>query len=731
MEFRSNTVDPVLVEELQFNGRTMDFVADEVRTASDGRIFVSGTITDSNTLVDKQFFIEVDDPDFVGFADKRWKEQGALFEQKMEGIIGQKVSDGSGAFTVSSGENFPDIEASIKEHAAPPAPVRTPEPEGPKPANLEAGEPIRISAVQGEPVLIEEFDLNGQRGDLVVHDIEFDNGKPFLTGTFSVETPTGSETKEFAVAIDSNRFPDVTELTEGQAKLLTSGEALQEMLGTAQHPIVLSTDEAFPNRGKILSDINGIQSVGRGNFNGDIPYLARLGQDYPELVDTMRLFEPGWAPLGREDGLIKIAIVEHLGIEDAALRVQLIDGTNGLGEFAEKLNQKTDLFAQGAETRAAISQMAELAETAADFKKSPKLGAGARALAGFVGVGTAMTAAAASASTYEGMTKTDLTHQQFADETITEVQRDALLEFHTNTTNAQYADAAFGAIDQFILPSLFLTLSVESEARDALTKISNETGLPESVYQTHARSMFGGHTASHTAVLEATDQLPKDPAGQPEVLHGVIQLNNSLQYAQVELTNLRTPYSGIAHVPDDVQDSIAAREGLVASLETRLVSEMEGLMRDPASFDAFMNMIPLDDRMEFVRALAAGDQNLAETNPVVAEATREFSGRGGTKMHATNVREAKAELNADNGAGLNEYIASRILLEAGSTQPEVAPDNSWDEELIATYYDPALLAGLNGSVVEEFKLAGAAVLAPDIAPEVRPEARPDVVGMGT
>ena len=276
----------------------------------------------------------------------------------------------------------------------------------------------------------------------------------------------------------------------------------------------------------------------------------------------------------------------------------------------------------------------------------------------------------------------------------------------------------------FILPSLLVTVAVERAAREALTTLANETGLPESVYQMHARSMFGGHTASHTAILEATSELPREMEGQPEALHGAIQLNNDLRMAQMELTNFRSPYTTV-HIPDDIQEKIEAREALVESLEDQLVGEMEALMMDPSSYEVFMDMLPLDEKMDFVRALVAGDENLAQENPLVARATQNYMEGGLDHEKMMDAAEAKQALMADNGAGLNAYIASRILPDSlgdGSPTHDVAeveaPSDSWDEEQVARYYDPAVLNEISGSAAGEFARVSVAGLEIAAAPQL-------------
>ena len=708
MELRSNGMqDPFVSDDVKFGGQNVYFGLDEVYTSSDGRVFASGVMTNADSLAEKTFFIEVNDPDFAGFADISWKDQKALTtEARMDAIFQGQFERGQDAFTFVDAVDADAIAEEIKQKAVVPEPVVAPEPEGPRSANLEADKPINIASYQGDgPELLEGVEVNGQKGDLVIHDIEFGDGKPYLTGTFAV----GDDVREFAVAIEGAQFPDVTQLTTDDLKHLTSSEVLQNMLGTAKHELVLSQGEAFANKAAVFADIDvyvGLQDL---KYNLDASSFVNMGQEFEGFASKYRAYLDG-SP-NADDMAVRFAVLDGVGIEDQWERQRLAHASDGLKDFINKVN--VPLEDRGA--RGAVEAMAASLEPA---QKAARM---ARFAAGVAVVGSVATTAAAASSVHEGMTLTDLPDMQLEAKDITSDQHQALVDFHANTTAAQLADAAAGAADQFVIPSVLVTISVELATRDELTTIANEHNIPEYIYQMHSRSMFGGHTASHDAVLDAADELPRTTEGQPEILHRAIELNQTLHAMKLDLNSQNSTYAGLT-VPPEQQARMDALGRGVSDYTNALVAEMDSLMRDPQSVEAFLNLMSVDDRMDFVKALAAGDPNLA-SHPVVAEATREFSGRGGTKMHAANVREAKAELSADGGAGLNDYIISRILPE--TAVPEEAPNTAWDEELVAQYYNPETLHEIDGMAQEEFARASVEGLGMGHAPQLDVTVDPD------
>ena len=704
MEVRTNTLGGHAAFDVSFDGRTVDFAVSEAYTAEDGRVFVSGMMTDQSTLNESTFLIEVNDPDFANFADKGWKEQAALMDAKIEGILEAGAAGGRAAFTFLDSDDPSKIIESIQESLAPPAVAEVVEPEGPKPANLEAGEPIRIADHQTDgPSLFEGFSIGDQTGDLVVHDIEFVDNKPFLTGTFSVGTPTGSEVREFAVAINVDNFPNVEDLTVDDVQKLTSPELVQEMLDLKGHEIVLSVDEAFPDRARLLSDIDEIRTTPNlAGFQGDIPHLANLAQEYPDLVNTMDLYANSWSPFGRDENVLKLAVMDHVGVTDPALRASLVDATGDFADFHDRLSSKSIFFEASPGTRRVVSDMAENPQHLADVAKNfSGLSRSGRLLAGVTGVGTAMTAAAASASTYEGHVMAEMTEMQYAAGDLTKAAYDDLMAFHENTTNAQYTDAAAGAVDQLIIPSLLMTLSVESAAQENLNVIAARHGLSEEMYQMHARSMFGGHTASHEAVLEAIKEFPDSIEGQPEELHEAIELKERLEFLQRDLTTFRSPYLSVT-VPEDIQDQIVAKERVIENVENALVAEVSGVMQDPETVEALLDTMSIHDRTEFVKALAIADEDLAAENPVLARALDDLPTdmRGPGAQIQAEIRAARNAVEADNGAALNEYIISRLMPEP---ETDVAPAIEGPEA------ETAIIAEVDLSEMGDFSIDGVAV----------------------
>ena len=734
MEFRTSTnVDPALLDDQQFNGRLSYFVADEVHTASDGRVFISGHVEDVNAGTSRQFFFEVTDPDFEGFDQKGWKDQKAIFnEDRVNGLVQDAMNQGGDRLVVSDGESFPDLHEKINETITPvekapiPEQTRVAEPEAPTRA---ANEPIHFGT---RAAALGDIEIDGQQGYGVIHAIEFDGDKPFLTGNFTTTGPDGLEhTRELIVAIDPERFPTPEVLSQpGMLDKIKSEDVVAEIFEAQRHtPVLIDRPESSSGVGEIrfaspdapamptpespnaavMRGINNFLALPEGDYNIELASFAQMEEAVPGFTERYRSYLAG-SP-DADERAAKFAFLEGVGIDFIGDRVDIVDRAENWDDLVRRANNYgANLDIGSAELRAA-NALSEGIQTAKSTGRFTRL------LAGVAGAGTAMTAVSASASVYEGHALTELTHQQFAAGDITEAQRDALLAFHANTTEAQLADTALGAADQFVIPSALFTIGVELQARDELTNISNATGLPESIYQMHARSMFGGHTASHDAILTVADELPHSSEGQSTVLHEAIDIKSDLRQARLELLTLRSPYAGMIEnrIPEEVLANINARETVIADLEASLINEVEDLMRDPETVSEFINLMPISDRLDFIRALASTDPDFAENNPTIALALRNHvDGRGGGQLLNNQIDEARSQINASGGAALNEYIISRLM-------PETPSEDSWDAERVAQYYDPQTLADMNGELPQEFATAHNEGLNHSPSPEVAPE----------
>jgi len=241
--------------------------------------------------------------------------------------------------------------------------------------------------------------------------------------------------------------------------------------------------------------------------------------------------------------------------------------------------------------------------------------------------------------------------------------------------------------------------------------------------------MFGGHTASHTAILAATDELPRSPEGQPDILHYAIALKAGMEMAENDLMVFQSPYISMT-IPDDIRGQIEAREQAIASMKSSLVEEMGSIMRSPEGSEAFLNVMSVDDRLDFVRSIAMVDDTLDANNPLVADLTRDYMNLPlDEQIEIGNAMFAATEaLSADNGAMLNAYIISRIMSHQDGASHEMAGVDLTDD---------GNFTGPDAAAAGDVKLLGAAagdglmirdslVVGPEIVHTTPPSTTPSV-----
>ncbi len=356
--------------EMSFNGVDAEIVTQEIHFIDD-KPFLSGTISTNYGDNVREFVAPIEADDLPSLTGLKQRELQAVFsEDRLNGLL-ETYSD---RIVASNGEAFDNMSEAMRQARADLTPSVTPDIDVETAAAADTpAAPETPDGRLSNPVL-GEFEINGQQGDLVIHEVTPRNGMSFVSGTWSVETATGFETREFAVAVDPDSIPsDITP------------ENMGDILQTAKHDVVLSRGEGFADQGRLMRDIETLLPL--SDDPGHVPLLAQMGQEYEGFVPGVRNYVMDHDP----NQAIKMALLDEVGIDvrgDLDLRDSLLHGTGDLEEFQSKLNSHLDLDQR--QVRGILGEIADRAG-ALSRKTGPLVGAGIAAVA----------ATAAGASEYQ------------------------------------------------------------------------------------------------------------------------------------------------------------------------------------------------------------------------------------------------------------------------------------------------------------------------------------------
>ena len=535
------------------------------------------------------------------------------------------------------------------QNAAPPEPERSPFDIEAEARNID--DPITF---HNKPVQVDGVSIDGEKGYVMVDAIEFSDGKPYLVGSFAATDANGNivNSREMVMEIDATRFPSQGALDAHALEVLRSETIVNAMYESSGRLPIVSNGEQFADRARLLGDLNTLSRL-YGEDNVSISQLAQLGQENPEFV---RNFEKNLVQISGIEGTpheasaFRYAVLDSFGIEDNEVRLRLANVEGGFDEFHAALSRSHAFTQEGTRVFGQVMDAIKNSSRAARFA------------AGVAVAGSTVNMAAAGVVVYETDMMIDITRQQLEAGEITQCQHDALKQFHINTGLRQGSDMTVGLADQTFFISAAFTMGVELQARQELTALATEQGLSEELYQIHARSMFGGHTVTYEAALEAAKDVPLDKEGQPEILHTAIELVNIRGTLLDEMSAIRSKYGSLT-IPDADQNRLNALEQrYFVDYQHALVQEMQSLMTNPDGIEAFLNIMSENDKLSLGMALARADDSIADKSPLLAAAIQDFqSGPGPGQMANLEITQARESLKADGGIALNDYIISRIL----------------------------------------------------------------------
>lgn len=594
----------------------------------------------------RQFMVAIDES--LDFSGLNFKAKEQLLQSQLPDIMRAKVAQGMETFFVSPPDGIEDLDEAAKflDNTASPRPAAAPSPEPeavPEPEAAAAPDRVEIKS----PALIEGIDMDGTKVDVVIDNVEYVDGKPFLSGSFTVDTPTGQETREFVMQVDKDALQEFAGLSPDDFEARMSDGGLERFMDDPNYQMVLSTGESFADRGQLIQDIvkiEGMTDIGPGPHVG---LMAIMGQQDPNFVENFqsylaRSFDP--------DQAIKSAVMDAVGITDDAMRQRLMYGTGGLDDFAQRIKGLSDplehkgvfdvLDAMGDQVRQAriAAEAAEAAQDTAramdtarsagmlaDAARAAKWGAKVAGVGIAIGVGsTAMAAVAQNAQIDLAQQLTDMDPPLLSEEAL-EAYKEMMDDVFGNTV----VDNTLGTIDQIGVTAI-VTIAFEARAQakyqDWLDKYAPD--LPPDYVDAMSPTSFDTQNAQMDMLDEAIEALPDTKEGVPEGMHALIDASNAYRDAQQELVDMTRGKPVMSS-----EENQAFMEQAVVRDEARdqLLQEMHKCMTDPENIREFLELLPVDDRLEFVRRLMESEENkelMTALHPEVAAYIEAYDNSG-------------------------------------------------------------------------------------------------------
>lgn len=361
---------------------------------------------------------------------------------------------------------------------------------------------------------------------------------------------------------------------------------------------------------------------------------------------------------------------ERISAYDESIREGLEKGVRRIqaGEWTHVVNGK------------GLTKAADIADNVREISRLARVG---RLGANITGVGVAIGAGSLLLTGQAHAAQRDYASTLNSQGVLSDEAYETYLELNQDTEQLLYGDLAVSTADPTGI-SIILTGFAEGKARRDFKDWADEHAphLSEEQFQTLSMSMFPGNSARADMLWEARRQLPDTIEGQPESLHDAINLNelykdaSRLGYSHKEgyvyggnlqQTLAQARAMGIEVETSSTNPSTTIRN-LKQAIRQELVGEMDSLLSDPENIDFMLSTIPVDDRLEYVRRLAASESDpaaFAENHPeIAAYVTAYDESWTGWFLKEDDPLKENPEL-------LNEYIKERSFPNQGD---DATPD---------------------------------------------------------
>lgn len=279
---------------------------------------------------------------------------------------------------------------------------------------------------------------------------------------------------------------------------------------------------------------------------------------------------------------------------------------------------------------------------------------------------------------------------------LTQEGYDGYVKLTAGTTIGQVVDAAVSAVDPTVAGGFAVSALVDAGSGH-FYKGWAEKNMPEASekdYQDLSKGVFSGHSPRADMLLEVAGVLPKTTEGEMAAFHPVIDANNA--YNALEKQERMMQQFGLSSVNGTSLEAVGQERE--SSMST-LLDKMDSLMSDPKNSDAFLDKVPVDARMEYVRKLARSEKDpeqFSKDSPKIAAYTKGYEDANILEKKFLGVDGEKVLSPQD----LNDYIKARCGVGADGADSgiEAAPKTQWED-----HFDPAKLSELQGKAGDAFK----------------------------
>ncbi len=466
-------------------------------------------------------------------------------------------------------------------------------------------------------------------------------------------------------------------------------------------------DPKFDQAGKVLNDAD--------NFAGTFLKSFATNEDgMPISRNTGRLLSEGQANRAFK-GDVNNFLKQTAGIEGVPKDQIPVKTIGESDDWAKQISQYDDAISEGLEKGVARIEAGDFKNAAPDLKKGGAaldLADGAKeisdlAKAGRLGVNITGAGFVIGAASLLLMEKAHAGQRDLADDLkdagiIDEEAHQAYLELNKDTENMLYGDLALSTADP-TGASIVITAAVEKEAHDNFKDWADEhaPALSQEHFEALSMSIFSGKSARADMLWEAKDHLPSTTEGQPEFLHRSIELTNlhnevrgiGYSHAAGTIYNAANPIVGsfVGNMTrSDLSEAVNAAKDLGIDIEVSRVSpaltiynlnkavseelagELDTQFGNPEQTAQLLGLVPIDDRMEYVRRLAASENDpaqMAQDHPEIAAYVQAYD-ESWTGWDWTMSEDNPLKENPDL---LNNYIIERT---AGSDSLHTHLDHS-------------------------------------------------------
>jgi hypothetical protein len=245
----------------------------------------------------------------------------------------------------------------------------------------------------------------------------------------------------------------------------------------------------------------------------------------------------------------------------------------------------------------------------------------------------------------------------FEDGVIDEKAFNAYEEANDKIQAIMHADNSISTVDP-TGASILLTVGAELQAKSMFEDWARENApqLTQDQYETLSMSLFTENSEKTEMLLNASDLLKEHAQDDPQFASA----NNAREIYDVAARKVMYRSSDNANGRGRTNENDPVHKKLVEDMEaaeTQLISELEVLFVSPDSVDTMLNMMPISDRLEYVRSLAQSEPDgaLALINPEIDSYVKAYDDKFFASIRSFDEEEA-LEKNPDL---VNEYIKSR------------------------------------------------------------------------